>query len=47
LPGDLFYKLLIKNEKKGLEKYWRATGGQSLSDGFKELFLRMVHVDPS
>ena len=30
-----------------MDKYWRATGAQNLSSEFKELFLRMVNMDPA
>jgi len=39
--------MLIKNEQRGMQKYWKVIGGESLSSEFKELFLKMVHINPS
>jgi len=42
-PDEYYYKLLIDGN---LEKYWKKTGGESLSDEFKDLILKMLNYDP-
>ena len=41
---DHFYKLLLEGK---YEQYWQQTGGQNLSDDFKDLFIRMVSYNPA
>jgi len=41
---EYFYNLLISGDH---EKYWKKTGGQKLSDDFKDLLIKMVHYDPA
>jgi len=41
---DYYYKLLCSGKK---EKYWRKTGGEKLSNEFKDLMERMLNYDPA
>lgn len=41
---DYYYNLLCSGKK---EKYWRKTGGDSLSKEFKDLIERMLNVNPN
>lgn len=41
---DYYYKLLMEGK---LEKYWQKTGGEALSDDFKDLILKMLSHDPA
>jgi len=40
---EYFYRLLIDGD---LETYWLKTGGENLSDEFKDLITRMLSYDP-
>lgn len=39
---EFFYNLILKGD---LETYWKKTGGQNLSDEFKDLIIRMFSYD--
>ena len=39
---EFFYNLIIKGD---LEQYWKKTGGQNLSDDFKDLIIKMFSYD--
>ena len=39
---EFFYNLILKGD---LETYWKKTGGQGLSDEFKDLIIRMFSYD--
>lgn len=41
---EYFYKLLIDGDMK---TYWEKTGGENLSDEFKDLITKMLSYDPS
>jgi len=43
VKDDYYYKLLLSGKK---EKYWKKTGGDSLSSEFKYLIESMVNYDP-
>jgi len=43
-PDEYFYNLIINNK---LDTYWNKVGGNSLSDEFKDLILRMFAYNPS
>jgi len=41
---EYFYNLIMKGD---LETYWKKTGGQNLSDDFKDLIIKMFSYDSS
>lgn len=41
-PDEYFYKLILENN---MEKYWKKTGGENLSDEFKDLIISMFARD--
>lgn len=44
---DFYYGGMLFNEKQDQkERYWRKTQSTKLSPEFKELFIKMVHIDP-
>lgn len=42
-PDEYYYKLLVEGN---LEKYWKKTGGENLSNNFKDLIIKMLNYDP-
>jgi len=40
---EYFYNLLLQGK---FEQYWKKTGGENLSDDFKDLILKMFSYDP-
>ena len=43
-PDEYFYNLIINNK---LDTYWNKVGGNSLTEEFKDLILRMFSYDPT
>ena len=41
---EYYYKLIYEGK---LEKYWKKTGGETLSEEFKDLVLRMLAYNPA
>merc|ERR1712048_1376678 len=41
---EYFYNLILNGK---LDTYWKKTGGQGLSDEFKDLILKMFSYDPA
>lgn len=40
---EYYYKYLVKGK---YDKYWKKTGGEGLSDDFKDLIIRMLSYEP-
>ena len=45
--SDPLYELISSNDEKKHEKFWNLSNNLSISPQFKDLFMRMVHVDAS
>lgn len=43
-PDEYFYNLILKGK---FDIYWKKVGGESLSEDFKDLVMKMVHYNPN